>query len=178
MSISESEVSELAQLKRDVRILKDIEAIKRLKHAYFRGIDSADLELLAGIFHKDITAHFIGGLYEWKIAGRAEYLEAIGQNFNSDVVCQHNGHHPEIDILSETEATGIWYLHDIFYNLHMKVLTQGTAFYKDTYVKEDGQWWLKSTYYKRHYEIVEMIEDHVPNVTMRYLAEHGRKVTY
>lgn len=173
MSISESE---FAQLRRDVQILKDIEAIKRLKHAYFRGIDSADLMLLASVLHKDVTAHFIGGLYEWQIQGRDEYLEAIGKNFNSDVACQHNGHHPEIDIVSDTEATGIWYLHDIFYNLKMQVLTQGTAFYQDRYVKEEGRWWLLNTYYKRHYEIVEAGAEHMPNITMRYLAEHGRKV--
>jgi hypothetical protein len=167
---------ELAALRRDVQQLKDIEAIKRLKHAYFRAIDSADLALLATLLHKDVTAHFIGGLYEWKIAGREAYLEAIGQSFNSDVLCQHNGHHPEVDLLSETEATGIWYLHDIFYNLKMQLLTQGTAFYHDRYIKEDGRWWLKSTYYKRHTEIVESVTDRPPNVTMRYLALHGRKV--
>jgi hypothetical protein len=177
MNIDAAEFAQqFTQLQRDVQILKDIEAIKRLKHAYFRGIDSADLELLAGIFHKDVTVHFIGGSYEWKLNGREEYLESIANSFNADVVSQHNGHHPEIDILSETEATGIWYLHDIFYQLAAPVLVQGTAFYKDRYIKEDGRWWLYSTYYKRHYEIVEPIAGKVPNFTMKYLAEHGRKL--
>lgn len=168
--------SELAQLQRDVQILKDIEAIKRLKHAYFRAIDSADLKLLEGLLHADVKVHFIGGGYEWQLQGRAEYIEAIGQNFNSQVACQHNGHHPEIDILSPTEARGIWYLHDIFYNLRDQLLTQGTAFYHDRYVKENGQWWLIDTYYKRHYEIVDKITDNPPNLTTFYLAEHGRKL--
>lgn len=38
-------VGVLADLQRQIRGLQDVEAIKRLKHAYFRGIDSADVEL-------------------------------------------------------------------------------------------------------------------------------------
>ena len=167
--------AEFAQLQRDVQILKDIEAIKRLKHAYFRAIDSADLDLLATLLHADIDTHFIGGGYEWRLTGRAAYLEAVAQGFHSEVACQHNGHHPEIDIEDEQQARGIWYLHDIFYDLKTRKLTQGTAFYHDRYIKEDGRWWIKATSYQRHYE---MVEENVtlPNFTVRYLVNHGRKL--
>lgn len=166
---------QIAALQAELRALKDIEDIRLLKHAYFRGIDSADLELLRSLMHPEVTVHFIGGGYEWKLAGREQYLEAIGNNFNSEVIAQHNGHHPEIRLLSPTEAEGTWYLHDNFYNLREKLYTTGTAFYHDRYVKVDGRWLLRSTQYKRHYEIVEKL-DTLPNVTVDYLAEHGRKV--
>ncbi|AYH43725.1 nuclear transport factor 2 family protein [Azoarcus sp. DN11] len=166
---------QLKTLQAEVQALKDIEDIRMLKHAYFRGIDSADLDLLRSLMHPDVTVHFIGGGYEWKLAGREQYLEAIGNNFNSEVIAQHNGHHPEIRLLSPTEAEGTWYLHDNFYNLREKLYTTGTAFYHDRYVKVDGKWLLRSTEYKRHYEIVEKL-DKLPNVTVDYLAEHGRKV--
>ena len=166
---------QIAALQAEVQALKDIEEIRELKHAYFRGIDSADLELLRSLMHPDVTVHFIGGGYEWKLAGRDQYLEAIGNNFNSEVIAQHNGHHPEIHLISPTEAEGTWYLHDNFYNLREKLYTTGTAFYHDRYVKVDGKWLLRSTEYKRHYEIVEKL-DKLPNVTVDYLAEHGRKV--
>ncbi|NMG77044.1 nuclear transport factor 2 family protein [Aromatoleum diolicum] len=162
-------------LRAEVQTLKDIEEIRMLKHAYFRGIDSADLDLLRTVMHPDVAVHFIGGGYEWKLAGREQYLEAIGNNFNSEVIAQHNGHHPEIRIVSPTEAEGTWYLHDNFYNLREKLYTTGTAFYHDRYVKVDGKWLLKSTEYKRHYEIVEKL-DTLPNITVDYLADHGRKV--
>lgn len=168
-------VRQIAALQAEIRALKDLEEIRLLKHAYFRGIDSADLELLRGLMHPDVTVHFIGGGYEWKLAGREQYLEAIGNNFNSEVIAQHNGHHPEIRLLSPTEAEGTWYLHDNFYNLREKLYTTGTAFYHDRYVKIDGKWLLKSTQYKRHYEIVEKL-DKLPNITVDYLADHGRKV--
>ena len=172
---SDNVAGQLKALQAEVRALKDIEEIRMLKHAYFRGIDSADLPLLRSLMHPEVTVHFIGGGYEWKLAGREQYLEAIGNNFNSEVIAQHNGHHPEIRLVSPTEAEGTWYLHDNFYNLREKLYTTGTAFYRDRYVKVEGKWLLRSTEYKRHYEIVEKL-DKLPNVTVDYLAEHGRKV--
>ena len=35
--------------------LSDIEEIKILKHRYFRGIDTADMALLAGLFTEDVA---------------------------------------------------------------------------------------------------------------------------
>lgn len=171
-------VGVLADLQRQIRGLQDVEAIKRLKHAYFRGIDSADVELLATLFHPDVEVHFVGGDYEWKLEGRAQYVEAIAENFNAQVVAEHDGHHPEITLLSDTEAEGTWYLHDDFYNLRDKLYTKGSAFYHDRYEKVDGHWLIRSTRYERHYEIVTpMVDDQMPNFTVRYLAKHGRKVS-
>lgn len=167
---------QIAALRREVRALQDIEAIKCLKHAYFRGLDSADLTLLATLFHPDVDVHFVGGGYEWKLKGREQYVEAIGNSFTAETVAQHNGHHPEITLLSGTEAEGIWYLYDNFYHLGMRVYTCGTAFYHDRYEKVDDRWLIRSTRYKRHYEIVTKMDDPMPNFTVRYLASHGRVV--
>ncbi len=164
---------ELKQLQRDMRILKDIEAIKRVKHAYFRCIDTANIEELKSIFHKDVVVHFIGGTYEWTLNGREEYLEAIAANFNNEVVAQHNGHHPEIDVLGETEATGTWYLHDNFYRLWDLHFVTGTALYRDRYVKEDGRWQIRESRYERIYEIDHALVE-PPPLTFHYLAKHGR----
>ena len=110
----------LDALRRDVQALMDIEAIKQLKHAYFRCIDTANFEELAELFHEDVSVHFIGGSYEWKLQGRAEYMEAMTKAFSTDAIGHHNGHQPEIQILSETEATGIWYLADNMWILSAK----------------------------------------------------------
>lgn len=163
------------KLQRDVQALLDIEAIKRLKHAYFRGLDSANLELLATLFHPDVQVHFVGGDYEWLLDGREQYIETIAANFNAEVVAQHTGNHPEITILSETEAEGIWYLHDDFYDMAKMLFTTGSAFYHDRYEKVDGRWLIRSTRYQRHYELVTPMAQ-VPNFTVRYLARHGRAV--
>lgn len=170
MSISREEFE---QLRHDIRILKDIEAIKRVKHAYFRCIDTANIEELKGIFHRDVVVHFIGGTYEWTLRGRDEYLEAIAANFNKEVIAQHNGHHPEIDVLSETEATGTWYLHDNFYRFWDMHYVAGTALYRDRYRKEDGRWQIVESRYERIYEIDSPLVERPP-VTAHYLAGHGR----
>ena len=172
---SAKDAADTAKLLRDVQALHDIEAIKRLKHAYFRGIDSADLELLATLFHPDVQVHFVGGDYEWLLDGRDQYLETIAENFNAEIVFYHKGNHPYITLLSETEAEGIWYLHDDFYDMAKMLFTTGSAFYHDRYEKIDGRWLIRSTRYQRHYELVTPMAQ-VPNFTVRYLARHGRAV--
>ena len=166
---------DLADLARDIRILKDIEEIKRLKHRYFRCIDMANLTELAELLHEDVTVDFVGGTYRFQLTGRDEYVRMIGQAFHAEFVGQHNGHHPEIDVLSETEATGVWYLSDVALNLRSNVSTSGSSLYRDRYVKVDGVWKIRETAYHRIFEIVEPIEKR-PNLTAHYLALHGQKL--
>ena len=102
----------IEDLRRDVQMLMDMEAIRQLKHRYFRCIDTANVAELAEIFHDDVEVHFVGGTYEWKLNGKAQYLGSIGGAFHNQSIGHHNAHHPEIQMLSATEATAIWYLND------------------------------------------------------------------
>ncbi|TAK53738.1 MAG: hypothetical protein EPO25_09525, partial [Gammaproteobacteria bacterium] len=61
-------------LPRELSILADIEAIQRLKHAYFRCVDTANLEELRTLLHEDVVVHFVGGSYETVVRGREQYL--------------------------------------------------------------------------------------------------------
>ncbi len=165
----------LEELARQVQMLLDIEAIKRLKHAYFRCIDTANLDELKRITHPEVTTCFVGGSYRIELGNQAEFLEMIANSFNAECVARHNGHHPEIEILSATEATGKWYLHDDFLNLRIKMRTEGTAIYEDRYVKVDGRWLIKHQSYERIYEKVERIPK-MPKVTVNRLAVTGRRL--
>ncbi len=162
-------------LRRDIQMLMDIEAIKQLKHAYFRCLDTANFVEMAEIFHEDVSVHFIGGNYEWKLQGRAAYLESIQKSFHREAVGHHNGHHPEIQILSETEATGIWYLADNMWMTNFKFFTTGTALYWDRYLKVGGKWVIRDTKYERIYEIVKGDEES-PAFSSRYLGTYGTKL--
>lgn len=53
----------LAGIACQLQLLQDIEAIKRLKHAYFRCIDTASLAELEGLLHPEVTTCFVGGSY-------------------------------------------------------------------------------------------------------------------
>ena len=170
--------SELQQLKRDVQVLKDIEAVKRVKYAYFRCIDTANLAELRELLHPQIHAKLVGGTYSIEFNTRDEYIEMVANSFNSEFVGQHNGHHPEVDIVSETEAVATWYLTDTAIDFRRKVTTTGSSLYTDKYLKTDGKWQIVDTAYQRIYEIVEDTPERPP-LTSHDLAEHGRKeITY
>lgn len=162
----------IEELRKDIQRLMDIEAIKQLKHAYFRCVDTANLEELGTLFHDDVKVRFKGGGYEWNLDGRDEYVNNIGMAFSREAIGQHNAHHPEIQILSETEATGIWYLADNMWILNHKALTTGTALYWDRYLKVDGKWLIKDTNYERIYEINQTLEE-APKLSSHYLGVHG-----
>jgi hypothetical protein len=162
----------IEELRRDIQRLMDIEAIKQLKHAYFRCVDTANLEELGTLFHDDVTVNFKGGSYQWNLQGREEYLANIGGAFSREAIGQHNAHHPEIQILSDTEATGIWYLADNMWILNHNVKTHGTAIYWDRYLKVNGKWLIKDTSYERVYEINDVL-DARPNLSSHYLGVHG-----
>jgi len=162
----------IEELRRDIQRLMDIEAIKQLKHAYFRCLDTANLEEIATLFHEDVAVHFVGGTYEWKLQGRDEYVAALRKAFTREAIGHHNGHQPEIQILSENEATGIWYLADNMWILNHKFLASGTALYWDRYLKVDGRWTIKDTSYQRIYEINRALDENPP-LSSHYLATWG-----
>jgi len=161
-------------LRRGIQQLMDIEAIKQLKHAYFRCIDTANLEELGTLFHDKVLVHFVGGSYEWKVEGRQAYLDNIQHAFSNTSVGHHNGHQPEIEILSDTEARGVWYLADHMWILNHKAYTTGTALYWDSYEKVDGKWLIRETRYERLYEINQQLEEN-PALSSHYLGVHGTR---
>lgn len=153
--------------------LEDIEDIRQLKYRYFRCIDTANLEELKELFTEDASVRYEGGTYLFEAQGRDKILEAISYGFHNEAIAFHHGNHPEIEIISDTEARGTWYLRDWFLDLRRKITTDGTALYRDQYVKHDGRWWIQHSGYTRIWEIVEEVTK-TPNITAHYLAEHGK----
>jgi hypothetical protein len=149
--------------------LEDIELIRQLKYKYFRSIDMGDIATLREVLTEDVKVDYIGGSYRWQMAGREKILESIAGSFNANAVGCHTGHHPEIDVLTDTTATGLWYLTDVFINLAEKVRTTGSALYRDKYVKLQGQWRICESVYERLYEEVESFET-PPKLTAHWLA--------
>lgn len=168
----QASTGDLEALRADIQRLMDMEAIRQLKYAYFRCVDTANLEEMATLCHDDLQVHFIGGSYEWKLQSKQEYLDIMAVSFTKQSVGHHNGHHPEIQMLSETEATAIWYLGDNMWSLGRNYFTTGTALYWDRYLKVDGRWLIAETRYERLYEINSVLEEN-PVLASHYLATHG-----
>jgi hypothetical protein len=149
--------------------LEDIELIRCLKYRYWRLMDMGDIAAMRDLFMEDVQVDYIGGSYRWQIQGREKVLASIAGSFNANAVACHTGHHPEIEVLSDTSATGIWYLTDIFINLKEKVRTTGSALYRDKYTKHQGQWRIAESVYQRVYEEVEPF-DEPPKLTAHWLS--------
>jgi hypothetical protein len=155
--------------------LEDIELIRRLKYRYCRCIDTANIAELRELFTEDASVRYQGGSYLFEAQGRDKILEALEYAFHAEAIAVHQVNHPEIDVQSPNEATGVWYLKDWFLDLRRKIITDGTAFYRDTYVKRDGRWLIKRATYERVYEIVIPFEQ-APSITAHDLAKHGKKL--
>jgi len=155
--------------------LEDFELIRQLKYRYCRCIDTANIAELRTLFTEDAGVCYVGGTYRFEVQGREQICEAIAGAFHSEAIAFHHVNHPEIELTSATEAKGTWYLKDWFLDLRNKIITDGTALYKDRYVKRDGRWLIQFASYERLYEIVTPFTQ-APNITAHYLAKHGRKL--
>lgn len=156
--------------------LEDIEAIKRVKYKYFRCFDTANVAEIADCFTEDVVLTVVGGVYKFELTGRDAYLEMVRDGAHAEMVTRHNGHHPEIDLVDDRTARGLWYLSDYVQEFRRKQHILGTAFYRDTYVKErDGKWRIQRSEFERVWEISEAIVE-MPNVTFNYLATHGHRL--
>ena len=147
-----------------MEVLREIEAIKRLKYRYFRFLDQKRWDELKECFVEDATSAYSDGKYSF--AGREQIMGFLtGALGRSTILTAHTGHHPEIDFISDHSATGIWALEDTVIDLENKVTIRGAGFYHDEYVKVGGQWKLKVTGYQRTFEELESRAD-TPSLTV------------
>jgi hypothetical protein len=131
--------------------LHELEAIKRLKYKYLRCLDLKRWSELAECFSEDATSAYSGGKYSFE--GRDAIMDFLEKAMGApSFLSSHTVHHPEIELTSDTTATGTWALHDIVIETNADIVIQGAAFYHDEYVKIDGEWKIRSTGYERTYE--------------------------
>ena len=124
--------------------LFEIEAIKRLKASYFRCFDTKDWDGWLALFTDDATLEFGGAVGSGgsdpdvhKLVGK----KAIGDYvvpYTDKAQTVHHGHMPEIDLLSDAEARGVWAMEDIVDKFDNVI--HGFGHYHETYRKENGEW--------------------------------------
>ncbi|MCK5654193.1 MAG: nuclear transport factor 2 family protein [Dehalococcoidia bacterium] len=134
-------MAELADLETQIRVLGDIEAIKKLKAKYWRCIDKKLWDELEDCFIENAVADYGKNL---NFQGRKAIIQFLKDNLGSDsVITVHQGHNPEIEITSDTTARGIWALHD-YLVFQPNITINGWGHYEDEYVKQNGEWKKKS----------------------------------
>jgi hypothetical protein len=144
----------------DTEKLLAIEAIRNLKPAYFRAMDTKDWDELPGLFTEDAMFDARGALEMPKaeedyaaedvLRGRTTIAAYIRAGL-TPLISIHQGHAPEIEILSATEAKGIWPMTDILIappGAPFRVF-RGYGHYRETYRFEDGGWRIHTSVLRR-----------------------------
>ncbi|WP_292988893.1 nuclear transport factor 2 family protein [Mycobacterium sp.] len=124
--------------------LREIEAIKQLKARYCRFLDAKDWSAWRTIFTDD----FISDTSEsggQTVVGADEFVTYIRKTLGKpSQPTVHQVHAPEIELVSETTARGVWALEDVV-RLAPGLNLNGYGHYHETYEKVDGQWRIKTS---------------------------------
>jgi uncharacterized protein (TIGR02246 family) len=120
----------------------DIEAIRQLKARYFRTMDTKDWAGMRQVFTDDVVIDTSEAGGEW-VEGADAFI-AFLEEVLGGATTVHQGHMPEIEVSSDTTATGIWALNDIVI-WPTGVRLDGYGHYHETYEKVDGDWRIKSS---------------------------------
>ncbi len=133
----------------------DLEAIKQLKARYCRLLDTKDWEGWREVFTEDVVAVVDNAVSAGGADGQPgpvwEGVDVFVPSVRSAVdkcVTVHHVHSPEIELTSETTATGIWAMEDVVESPDGWAL-YGAGHYHETYSKQDGRWRIESNHLTR-----------------------------
>lgn len=132
--------------------LAAIEAIRNVKAAYFRGVDTEDGELVRSILAADCRLDYRGCCTDPKsgkdlmpamnvvLEGRDSWLS--GAFAKAGITSVHQGHQAQIEVTGPDSARASWAMTD---RLYMPAgapfaLLQGFGFYHETYAREADGW--------------------------------------
>ncbi len=136
-------MADISDLEKRIRVMEDIEAIKKLKAKYFRCVDKKLWEEMETVLTEDAVADYGMGIE--LLQGRKAIMEFLKKNLDRDsMISVHQGHNPEIEITSDTTARGVWVLNDRLI-IQTIATSSGWRYYEDEYVKVNGEWKKKST---------------------------------
>ncbi|MDP6979720.1 MAG: nuclear transport factor 2 family protein [Myxococcota bacterium] len=117
--------------------LLELEAIKQLKARYFRFIDTQNWDGLKNeVFSEDAQLKW-GPDDDQVMVGREAILAGLKFNLEGATTV-HHGHMPEIDLIDDTHARGIWSMFDRVD--HPQYLLVGYGHYHEEYVKLAEGW--------------------------------------
>lgn len=128
--------------------LEAIDAIKQLKYRYFHACDSKQPDRVRACFAEGPIDLQYGRIGEF--ADREQMLAIFTELACQDhIIEMHHGQNPQIEVLSDDSATGIWGLYYYMIDTRRNLVTQLAGFYEDAYAVRDGAWQIT----KSHYEV-------------------------
>ena len=131
--------------------LVEIEEIKAVKYRYLRAVDTRDWDLLGTTLTENATSAYSNGKLSYE--GRDAIIKFLSESMpEKDMLTSHKVHQPEIELTGPTTATARWALEDVVIIVPAGLTIRGAAYYEDRLEKEDGQWRISHTGYRRLYE--------------------------
>lgn len=140
-------------------ILAAIEEIKQLKARYFRCVDAKDWEELAQVFTPDVEFDRTMGnsvrnpwTGAWEpplsespllVSGRDAVMSMV-RAATERIHTVHRGFMPEIEILDETTARGVWAMSDELRDRSRRLILCGSGHYYETYERAATRWAIKT----------------------------------
>jgi hypothetical protein len=141
------------------RRLAAIEDIKQLKARYFHCVDTKDWEQLAQVFTPDVKFdRTMGNAVRdpwtgvWDpplpevpqiVSGRDAVMRMV-RAATEHIHTVHHGFMPEIEILDETTARGVWAMRDELRDRDRKLILRGSGHYHETYERSATGWAIKT----------------------------------
>ncbi|SNS71420.1 SnoaL-like domain-containing protein [Asanoa hainanensis] len=135
-------MSELAEIVRRLDALEAAESIKRMKARYWRFVDEKKYDDLVALFAPGAKIVIHGT--EWPSA--RELVDAT-REYTGGAPTVHHGHMPEIEILGEDVASGVWMLEDLVpfkAGENAPPGHRGYGMYRETYRRIEGIWLIDS----------------------------------
>jgi len=138
-----------------IEILTAVEEIKKLMAKRIRCMDLKNWEEYDTCHTDDATSNSYGEVPEHLrpagggiARGKGEILAMVRRIVDgpTKVTSIHHAHQPEIDILSSTEAKGVWVLEDQFWwmNGNVEESFHGFGHYHERYRRIDGRWFISA----------------------------------
>jgi hypothetical protein len=145
----------------NIEKLLALEELRLMKARYFRLLDSKRWSEWSELFEEDIVADFQDEQPDLVYRGRNAFVSAV-QISLGPALTLHHGHTPELEILSENTAKGIWAMQDWLYwpesgntlgLIGMRSLL-GWGHYHETYVKRSDSWRIATLKLTRMHKVV------------------------
>lgn len=130
-----------------------IEDIRNLKSRYFSAVDGKDWSAITEIFTTDARVDFSGECQyhvghhgvtaeginpaDWVVIG-GEATARVIEGAVGGIVAVHQGHDPQINVISADCATGRWTLYDRLE--YGREVMHGFGHYEEDYRRVDGRW--------------------------------------
>lgn len=122
----------------------DLEALRVLKARYCRLLDAKDWTSWRSLFADDFVSDTVasGGTL---VIGADAFIDFVRRNLGSAKrITVHQVHAPELELLADGTARGIWALEDVI-RFAPGIGMRGYGHYHETYEKAEGQWRFKSS---------------------------------